>query len=108
MVRRFWSFTAVREAMTREWRWLTFSLSKQVPEGDRTREMLASLTLNDLRTFGNDNDMEQFADLPTYPVRDIIAPTLLIHGTADSDVAFSQSEQLARRMPHAQLVAIED
>lgn len=87
--------------------YLMLTLSKQAPESEKLREMLSSLTFNELRTFGNDNDMEQFATLPIYPVRDIIAPTLLIHGTADSDVAFAQSEQLAKRMPHAQLVPIE-
>jgi pimeloyl-ACP methyl ester carboxylesterase len=87
--------------------YLLLAFSKRMPEGAQMQEMLASLTLNDLRTFGYDNDMEQFADLPTYPVRDIIAPTLLVHGTEDIDVPFAQAEQLARRMPHAQLVPVE-
>lgn len=87
--------------------YLLLTLSKRVPEGEKVQELLASLILNDLRTFGYENDMEQFADLPIYPVRDIIAPTLLVHGTDDIDVPFAQSEQLSRRMPHAQLVPVE-
>jgi pimeloyl-ACP methyl ester carboxylesterase len=87
--------------------YLLLTLSQRVPEGANVQELLASLSLNDLRTFGYENDMEQFADLPVYPVRDIIAPTLLVHGTDDIDVPFAQSEQLARRMPHAQLVPVE-
>lgn len=87
--------------------YLLMTVSQRVPEGEKVQEMLGSFTLNDLRTFGNDNDMEQFANLPVYPVRDIIAPTLLVHGTEDIDVPFAHSEQLARRMAHAQLVPIE-
>ncbi len=87
--------------------YLLMTFSKRAPEGAQAQELLASLTMSHLRTFGYDNDSEQFADLPTYPVRDIIAPTLLVHGTDDIDVPFTQSEQLARRMPHAQLVAVE-
>jgi pimeloyl-ACP methyl ester carboxylesterase len=93
--------------------YLLLTLSKQLPpdieyEIGNAREMLSSLALSDLRSFGYENDMEQFADLPHYPVRDIIAPTLLLHGTSDIEVPFAHSEQLARRMPHARLVTVYD
>ena len=51
--------------------------------------------------------MQQFATLPAYPFQDIVVPTLIVHGTADVDVPFQQTEGLASALPHAQLVAIE-
>jgi pimeloyl-ACP methyl ester carboxylesterase len=45
--------------------------------------------------------------LPAYPFQDVVVPTLIVHGTADVEVPFRHSEELASALPHAQLVAIE-
>jgi pimeloyl-ACP methyl ester carboxylesterase len=63
--------------------------------------------MNSQHSSGYRNDMQQFATLPAYPFQDIVVPTLIVHGTADVDVPFRQTEELASALPHAQLVAIE-
>jgi pimeloyl-ACP methyl ester carboxylesterase len=34
-------------------------------------------------------------------------PTLIVHGTDDVDIPFSQAQELASAIPHAELVAID-
>lgn len=59
------------------------------------------------RKAGFDNDLKQFEDLPTYELAHITAPTMVLHGTADSVVPLSHGEFVARTVPHAELVTIE-
>jgi pimeloyl-ACP methyl ester carboxylesterase len=59
-----------------------------------------------LRQAGTDNDFENFSDLDL-PVGDIVAPTLIIHGTADRNVPYEQSVWLADQIPGAKLISIE-
>jgi len=59
-----------------------------------------------LRDEGTQNDMSQFRNL-NLPSGNIVAPTLIIHGTADTNVPFIQSEMLADQIPGALLHAIE-
>ena len=56
---------------------------------------------------GTINDTSVFADLEPCPSTKITAPTLVIHGTADSVVPFSHAEAVADRVPRAELLAIE-
>jgi pimeloyl-ACP methyl ester carboxylesterase len=59
-----------------------------------------------LRDEGTQNDMSQFRSL-NLPSESVVAPTLIIHGTADTNVPFIQSEMLAGQIPGALLHAIE-
>jgi len=44
----------------------------------------------------------------TYPLEEIAAPALIVHGTADRAVPFAaHGRQLAARIPGAELLAIE-
>ncbi len=58
------------------------------------------------RSAGQQNDTIQFRtlDLPTEAVT---APTLVIHGTEDSNVPFSQSEMLVEQIPQAIFHVVE-
>ena len=60
-----------------------------------------------LRIRGTDNDIFQTrCDMPL-PLEQIVAPTLVVHGTNDSVVPYEQAESLVSRVPGAQLLAIE-
>lgn len=60
-----------------------------------------------LRFGGTLNDMAQIAALETYPLDEIAVPTLVVHGTVDRLVPFSQGESAAERIPGARLLTIE-
>jgi pimeloyl-ACP methyl ester carboxylesterase len=87
--------------------YLLSALSKRLPQEAQASAFIESLVMNPQHSRGYRNDMQQFATLPTYPFQDIGVPTLIVHGTADVDVPFRQTEALASAIPHAQLVAIE-
>ncbi|HLZ56164.1 MAG TPA: alpha/beta hydrolase [Ktedonosporobacter sp.] len=87
--------------------YLLVSLINLSPQGARSSGLIAALVMNNARTAGYKNDMRQFAELPAYPVEEIATPTLIVHGTADIDVPFSQAKQLVQKIPHAQLLAVE-
>jgi pimeloyl-ACP methyl ester carboxylesterase len=59
-----------------------------------------------LRKEGYRNDLRQFAALTPYPLEKIEVPTLIAHGTADTEVPFTHAQLLARGIAHAQLVPI--
>lgn len=77
------------------------------PATDATRAVISSSARFDLRRDGYDADMALFEDVPDYPFEQISAPTLVIHGTADTDVPFEQAQTAARRIPGARLVPVE-
>jgi pimeloyl-ACP methyl ester carboxylesterase len=58
------------------------------------------------RRTGLDNDLRQFAELPVYPVAQIVAPTLVLHGTADKNVPFEHAAYASKFIPGARLVAV--
>lgn len=87
--------------------YLLSALSKGLPQEAQASALIESLVMNPQHSSGYRNDMQQFANLPAYPFQDIVVPTLIVHGTADVDVPFRQTEELASALPHAQLVAIE-
>ena len=87
--------------------YLLLALSKRVPQEAQSSAFIESLVMNPQHSIGYRNDMQQFATLSAYPFQQIVVPTLIVHGTADVDVPFRQTEELANALPHAQLVAIE-
>ncbi len=70
-----------------------------LPEG-----LLQSLTMRELRKAGYTNDMEQFAHINGYPLEQITAPTLVLHGDQDRDVSIKDAELVAGKVPHTQFV----
>ena len=87
--------------------YLMDGLTRRLPDGAKASAFIHSLVMNDPQTIGYQNDMQQFADLPRYPIQDITTPTLVVHGTNDLDLPFHQAQQLAQKIPHARLVAVE-
>lgn len=77
------------------------------PATDATRAVISSSARFDLRRAGYQADMALFEDVPDYPFEQISAPTLVIHGTADTDVPFEQAETAAARIPGARLLPVE-
>jgi pimeloyl-ACP methyl ester carboxylesterase len=61
-----------------------------------------------VRQAGLWNDLHQFAHLPAYPLERITAPTLVVHGRADGNVPLAHAEFVARTVPGAELLALED
>ena len=93
--------------------YLLDGLSNWLPQGAPLRAFVASgligsLVMNPDRTAGYRNDAQQFADLPAYPTQEIAVPTLIVHGTSDVEVPFRQAELLAKNVPQAQLVTVQD
>ncbi len=58
------------------------------------------------RFAGYNNDLEQIHSMPEYPLQQITAPTLVIHGTADRAVPFAHAEYAASAIPGAVLVSV--
>ncbi len=73
-----------------------------IPEG-----FISSLAMLHLRKVGYDNDMEQFEHISTYPLEQITAPTLVLHGNRDKDVPIKHAELVVSKIPHAQFVIDE-
>jgi pimeloyl-ACP methyl ester carboxylesterase len=68
---------------------------------------LQSLEMHELRELGYKNDMEQFGRIPEYPLEQITAPTLVLHGDRDSNVPIKNAELVASKVPHAKFVIDE-
>ena len=60
------------------------------------------------RIAGTDNDIAQSRGEMAWPLEQIAAPTLVIHGTKDRAVPYEQAKLLASRVPGAQLLTIEN
>ncbi len=59
------------------------------------------------RLWGTVNDVAQLAAIGACPLEQIAAPVLAIHGTGDVIVPFHYAEAVARKVPGAELMAIE-
>jgi pimeloyl-ACP methyl ester carboxylesterase len=70
------------------------------------RALSWSLWPPSLRSPGMDNDLAQFSNL-SLPIDKISVPTLVIHGSADTNVDFSHGELLAATIPNAKFHVIE-
>ncbi len=73
---------------------------------ERLETLVESISLPSLRQDGTDNDRTQNSGL-NLPVESIQSPTLIIHGTADTNVAYQQSKELAERIPGSELFTID-
>lgn len=60
------------------------------------------------RSGGVFNDTMQFSTLRPYPLAEVAAPTLLIHGTADANVPYEQAVAAAAAIPDARLITVPD
>ena len=115
--------------------WLLKEMVKHAPksvvgmvaseEGDLTKEQAHALTehiWNDetKRDFvmkvsatisgrhdGLKNDQKQFAEIGDLGLSSISSPTLLVHGTADSDVHPEQSENAVKQLPNAEIIRVD-
>jgi pimeloyl-ACP methyl ester carboxylesterase len=61
-----------------------------------------------VRQTGLWNDLHHFAHLPVYSLEQITCPTLIVHGRADGNVPLAHAEFVARAVPNAELLALED
>lgn len=59
-----------------------------------------------LRQTGMDNDAANMEAIDL-PIDELSVPTLITHGTADTNVPFAFSEEMARRVPHADFAVFE-
>jgi pimeloyl-ACP methyl ester carboxylesterase len=64
-------------------------------------------TQDKTRRAGYDNDLAQFAAITSLELEKITAPTLVIQGTADSDLPPAQSTFAAGAIPGAELLTLD-
>jgi pimeloyl-ACP methyl ester carboxylesterase len=81
----------------------------QHPQAGPLMSALSSSVLDRLskRLPGTANDIAQLAAANVYPLAQIAAPVLVIHGTGDRVVPFSHGLAVANSVPSAELMAIE-
>ena len=60
------------------------------------------------RKAGLNNDREQFPQIGDLELGKIRVPTLLVHGTADTDVGPDQTENAAERIPDAEVIRVKN
>ncbi|MFQ5918062.1 MAG: alpha/beta fold hydrolase [Candidatus Binatia bacterium] len=60
-----------------------------------------------LRKDGLQNDMFQLSTMPTYPLENIVVPTLVLHGRGDRLVPLAHAKFIAKTVPEAKLVAVK-
>ena len=60
-----------------------------------------------LRTEGFENDWSNFADLSALRLDEVHVPTLILHGTADTNVPYSHAEHAQRSIPRASVVSFD-
>ncbi len=82
-------------------------LTRWHPKTVALGDVFRTIAIHRLRKAGYDNDMEQFAAITRYPLERITVPTLVLHGTSDYTVSFTEAEFVASKVPHAKLVAVE-
>lgn len=70
--------------------------------------LLSNFTSMSLRKAGLQNDMRQLTTMSSYPLENIAAPVLVLHGKADDLVPFSHAEFIADRAPHSRILEIKD
>lgn len=73
---------------------------------DFTLDLVAALAAAGDRTAGVANDQRVFADLGELPLSQITAPTLLIHGDADTEVELADSQLAADQIRDARLEVV--
>lgn len=80
------------------------------PEAGRLlRELqLSTLDRMRLRLPGTENDVAVTRGELSFPLERLATPLLVVHGTADRAAPFEQGQELAARVPGAELLAIQD
>jgi pimeloyl-ACP methyl ester carboxylesterase len=68
--------------------------------------MMKSMSPGDLRKAGMENDVEQLEKINDLPLKDIKAPTLIIHGTKDADVSVEDAKFAAQTIPNVELYLV--
>jgi pimeloyl-ACP methyl ester carboxylesterase len=96
-----WTTTAMR--LTDLATWWALPLMPDIP----VFRILRSITPIAPREAGWRNDFAIFNTLPEEYQGRIFRPTLILHGTADTEVEYAQSADLVRRIPTAELIAIQ-
>jgi pimeloyl-ACP methyl ester carboxylesterase len=83
---------------------------KSLPEQVRAvQELFSSMTPLSVQLAGSLNDEKQIASLPDHAVEEIQVPALLIHGRDDCvGLGFAGAEEVAGKIPGAQLCAVEE
>jgi pimeloyl-ACP methyl ester carboxylesterase len=70
--------------------------------------LMKSMSPGDLREEGMKNDIEQLKIVNDLPLKDIQAPTLIIHGTKDADVSVEDAKFAAQTIPNVELFLVPD
>jgi pimeloyl-ACP methyl ester carboxylesterase len=60
------------------------------------------------RSDGKANDLDQFSELSLTPFNQITAPTLVLHGSADTDVDIAMGRSVAEGIAGAELMVIDE
>ncbi len=68
--------------------------------------MMKSMSPGELRKDGMVNDVEQLEKVKDLPLKNIKAPTLIIHGTDDADVSVADAAHAVNRIPNAKLYLV--
>jgi len=69
--------------------------------------LMKSMSPGDLREEGMKNDVAQLEKVQDLPLKDVRAPTLIIHGTKDADVSVEDAKFAAQTIPGAQLYLVD-
>ncbi len=69
---------------------------------------LSELVTGPERHAGLANDQAQFPEIGDLGLEAVTAPTLLVHGTSDGDVAPEQSDHALAAIPRSELLAVEN
>lgn len=72
-------------------------------------QIVMSSVPEEMRATGKANDLIQMTDprLNTWPLNEITAPTLIIHGLSDTGTDVEEAEYVRDQIPHAELVFLE-
>jgi pimeloyl-ACP methyl ester carboxylesterase len=68
--------------------------------------LMKSMSPGELREDGMVNDVEQLKKVKDLPLKNIKAPTLIIHGTDDADVSVADAAYAANTIPNAKLYLV--
>jgi pimeloyl-ACP methyl ester carboxylesterase len=71
------------------------------------KDMVKSMSPEELRRDGMENDIEQLGKVRDLPLGKIKAPTLIIHGTSDADVPVDNAAYAASVIPGAELFLVK-
>jgi pimeloyl-ACP methyl ester carboxylesterase len=74
---------------------------------DYAQAMIESAVPTSRRIEGFENDWSNFADLSSLRLDDVQVPTLILHGTIDTNVPYSHAEHAHRLIPRASLVRFD-